>query len=255
MIDGRGLKMRIAHISDLHVSSQYYVPKWGNSMVQWINDQEIDLVIISGDLTMDGHPHEYDLAMELVGSIDPPKLVVPGNHDAKNKGYEVFEEIFGTRKPFFHNDMVAILGLDSSEPDIDEGQIGRHDYRSIREKLDTDKATILVMHHHIVPVPGTGRERNILTDAGDVLKICVENGIDLVLSGHRHLPWVWRIHHTHFVTAGTACTRRLMGRTGPSFNLIRILEDGIEMERIDTRDLGSEHLMKAPLAPRLHSHP
>ena len=46
--------MRIAHISDLHVSSHYYVPKWGENVVDWINGNEIDLVIISGDLTMDG---------------------------------------------------------------------------------------------------------------------------------------------------------------------------------------------------------
>jgi len=243
--------MRIAHISDLHVSSLYYVPEWGEKTAEWINNSDIDLVLITGDLTMDGHAHEFDLAMELVERIEPKKLVVPGNHDAKNKGYEVFEEIFGTRKPFYENDLVAVLGLDSSEPDIDEGQVGRHDYGLIKEKLGTDKATILMLHHHIVPVPGTGRERNILTDAGDVLKICVETGIDLVLSGHRHLPWVWRIQDTHFVTAGTACTRRLKGRTGPSFNLIRIARDGLEMDRIDTRDLSSEHLMKAPIAPKL----
>jgi 3',5'-cyclic AMP phosphodiesterase CpdA len=243
--------MRIAHISDLHVSSHYFVPEWGTRMVDWINSNEIDLVILSGDLTMDGHPHEYDQAMELIDRIRPERLVVPGNHDAKNKGYEVFEEIFGTRKPNFENDRVAVLGLDSSEPDIDDGQIGRHDYPLIKNKLGTDKATILVMHHHVVPVPGTGRERNILADAGDVLQVCVETGVDLVLSGHRHLPWVWRIQHTHFVTAGTACSRRLKGRTGPSFNLLRIVDEGIELTRIDTRDYSSQHLLHAPFAPSL----
>jgi Icc protein len=243
--------MRIAHISDLHVSSHYYVPQWGSNVVEWINKNNIDLVIISGDLTMDGHPHEFDMAMDLINTIEPENLVVPGNHDAKNKGYEVFEQIFGTRKPFFENDKVAILGLDSSEPDIDDGQIGRHDYPNIKSKLGTEKATILVLHHHIVPVPGTGRERNILADAGDVLQVCVETGVDLVLSGHRHLPWVWRIQHTHFVTAGTACSRRLKGRTGPSFNLVEIIDDGIELTRIDSRDHSTKQLMIAPLSPRL----
>jgi 3',5'-cyclic AMP phosphodiesterase CpdA len=242
--------MRIAHISDLHVSSHYYVSRWGANVVDWINQNEIDLVIISGDLTMDGHPHEFDAAMELIDQLEPEKLVVPGNHDAKNKGYEVFEEIFGTRKPYFENESVAVLGLDSSEPDIDDGQIGRHDYPLIREKLGHDKATILVLHHHVVPVPGTGRERNILADAGDVLNVCVEAGVDLVLSGHRHLPWVWRIEHTHFVTAGTACSRRLKGRTGPSFNLLRLVNEGFELTRVDTRDFSTKELLTAPFAPK-----
>jgi 3',5'-cyclic AMP phosphodiesterase CpdA len=239
--------MRIAQISDLHVSSQYYVPEWGDNVIRWINGNQIDLVLVSGDLTMDGHPHEFDMALEFLDAITPPKMVVPGNHDAKNKGYCVFEEIFGKRKPTFENDEVVILGLDSSEPDIDDGQIGRHDYPLIKEQLSSSKISILFLHHHIIPIPGTGRERNILTDAGDVLQACIETGVDLVLSGHRHLPWSWRIDDSYFVTAGTACTRRLKGRTGPSFNLIEVDQGGFSIQEIDSR-----YLSTRPVIPNGH---
>jgi len=235
--------MRIAHISDLHVSSTYHVPEWGENVVNWINANDIDLVLVSGDLTMDGHAHEFDMARELIDRIGPPKMIVPGNHDAKNMGYQVFEEMFTTRKPFFESEEVSILGLDSSEPDIDDGHIGRHDHSLIKEKLSCVGPSILFLHHHIVPIPGTGRERNILTDAGDVLKVCIEAEVDLVLSGHRHLPWSWRINDTYFITAGTACTRRLKGRTGPSFNLITLEASGFSVMRVDSRDLSSQHVI------------
>ncbi len=30
---------------------------------------------------------------------------------------------------------------------------------------------IITFHHHLLPIPQTGRERNILLDAGDLLKV------------------------------------------------------------------------------------
>jgi 3',5'-cyclic AMP phosphodiesterase CpdA len=225
--------MRVAHISDLHVSSKYFVPEWMDTVICGINEGEVDLVIVTGDLTMDGHLHEFELALDHINQIKAETLLVPGNHDAMNGGYEIFEELFGSRKPTFSNECVSIVGMDSSEPDIHDGTIGRHNYSIIRERLMVDKVTILALHHHVIPVPKTGREWNILTDAGDVLALCVDIGLDLVLSGHRHLPWVWELQDTHFVTAGTACTRRLKGRSFPSYNIIDIKDNRIILDQIN----------------------
>ena len=42
--------------------------------------------------------------------------------------------------------------------------------------------SIIALHHHIIPVPKTGRERNVLSDAGDILESIIEGGANLVLS-------------------------------------------------------------------------
>ncbi len=213
-------------------------------MIGSINEGGVDLVIVTGDITMDGHPHEFEEAMKVIDRLEPKKMVVPGNHDAMNQGYEIFEEIFGTRKPSFSNEEVAIVGMDSSEPDIHDGTIGRHNYLTIREKLLVDKVTILALHHHVIPVPRTGREWNILTDAGDVLALCVDIKLDLVLSGHKHLPWTWKLEDTHFVTAGTACTRRLKGRSFPSFNMINIDGDRICLDQVNVQTMESKRIIE-----------
>jgi 3',5'-cyclic AMP phosphodiesterase CpdA len=170
-----------------------------------------------------------------------------------NGGYEIFEELFGTRKPSLSNDFVSVAGMDSSEPDIHDGTIGRHNYPIIREKLMVDKVTILALHHHVIPVPRTGREWNILTDAGDVLALCVDIKLDLVLSGHRHLPWVWELQDTHFVTAGTACTKRLKGRSFPSYNMIDIVGDRITLDQVNVVD-GSKRRMIDKVSNRSKRH-
>lgn len=227
--------MRIAHISDLHLSGKHFVREWGENLIKILNSSNLDLIVITGDLTDDGYMHEYEIAVKFIDRMEAEKLVVPGNHDARNKGYEIFEEVFGKRDKFYENDEIVFLGMDSSEPDLDEGHIGRENYSIIKNKLRGNKIKIFALHHHIIPIPGTGRERNILIDAGDVLKICIENKIDFVLSGHKHLPWIWKLDNTHFITTGTACSNRLKGKSYPSFNIIEISEN-IKIDEINVKN-------------------
>ena len=62
---------------------------------------------------------------------------------------------------------------------------------------------LLMLHHHLLPIPGTGRERNMVYDAGDVLEVLQECGVNLVLSGHKHVPYAWRLESLFVVNAGT----------------------------------------------------
>jgi len=78
------------------------------------------------------------------------------------------------------------------------------------------------VHHHLVPIPGTGRERNIVLDAGDLLLTLVDLDIDVVLSGHKHVPFFWGLNGMLICNSGTAGTRRVRGATPPSWNELRI---------------------------------
>ena len=79
---------------------------------------------------------------------------------------------------------VSILAVDSTEPDLDNGLIGRGRYEWIEEHFGEREAflRIFVLHHHLLPVPGTGRERNIVHDAGDALECLQRADVHLVLS-------------------------------------------------------------------------
>ena len=52
-------------------------------------------------------------------------VVIPGNHDSRNVGYVHFEELFGERNSVLRVGDTTIVAVDSSEPDLDNGQIGR----------------------------------------------------------------------------------------------------------------------------------
>ena len=120
---------------------------------------------------------------------------------------------------------ISVVAIDSSKPDLAEGEVGRERYPWIREQFTTDAdLRIFVLHHHLVPVPGTGRERNTVWDAGDVLALLAEMKVDIVLSGHKHVPHVWLLDHVLLVNSGTVSSYRLRGYTRPSYNVIEVTD-------------------------------
>ena len=238
--------MKIAHISDLHLTGSNFVPEWGENALDILKSIKPELALITGDLTDEGYAHEYDIAKEYVDRIEVKnKIVIPGNHDSRNAGHGIFEELFGTRFPSYEQDRLVILGLDSTEPDIDDGHVGRENYDMIKEKFsEKGMMKVLALHHHLVAIPGTGRERNIAVDAGQVLRLCNELGVDFVLSGHKHLPWVWKIERFYLITAGTATSRRLKGKSYPSFNVMEIEDESVTVREMNVSDKSSREILK-----------
>jgi 3',5'-cyclic AMP phosphodiesterase CpdA len=169
--------------------------------------------------------------------------VIPGNHDAKNVGYLHFCDAFGSGDVPGKGDRVLqlsspgatplsmrIVAMDSSKPDLAEGEIGRERYQWIRDQFaaPADVRTF-VLHHHLVPVPGTGRERNTVWDAGDVLALLSDLHVDLALSGHKHVPHVWLLNGVLIINSGTVSSHRLRGYTRPSYNVIEVTHASVRV--------------------------
>ena len=209
------------------------------------------MIIISGDLTTQGYLTEYNDASTFLDDLKSitETHVIPGNHDARNVGLIHFEKLVGDRK-FIHMDKsggFAILGLDSSEQDINDGQIGidQLDWLKLElDKIPDDMCKIVTFHHHLLPIPQTGRERNILLDSGDLLRVFIDYGVDLVLNGHKHVPNVWMIEKMVTLNSGTATTRKLRGNTYPSYNELLMDDCGIFVNLINTETGYKKELAK-----------
>src|SRR5437764_8366649 len=80
---------RVLQISDTHLSQTkpHFAPNWA-PLRDWILRQNADLVVHTGDLTVDGADHEEDMreGAELMRSLQAPFLAVPGNHDVGEAG-------------------------------------------------------------------------------------------------------------------------------------------------------------------------
>ena len=124
-----------------------------------------------------------------------------------------------------------VVALDSSNADVNEGESDAHYQGRLHcQDLHSHQAlTILINHHHILAVPGTGRDVNNLRDAGDVMAILRELKVDMVLSGHRHVPYVWSISGVRIVHSGTASSMRVRGVMPPSYNVIEFDEEKVNI--------------------------
>lgn len=229
------IPLRIAQISDIHCGEGSFDAKMMASAIERINQMAPDVVCIVGDLTAAGYEWEFEEASGWIAQIEHPKIVVPGNHDSRNVGYIHFEHFFGDRFSRYRQAFppergerlgasgFTIVAVDSSEPDLNDGRVGREHYPWIKKGFDEpEDIKVFIIHHHLVSIPGTGRERNIILDAGDVLAELTQLDIDVVLSGHKHVPYFWGVNGVLICNSSTATTRRVRGRTPPSWNELQI---------------------------------
>jgi len=225
----------IAQISDIHCGDPRFDESLMETGLKEINNLAPDLVVVCGDLTVEGYHEPFEAAKHYIQQIECPQVVtIAGNHDCRNVGYVHFEQMIGPSYKTHTFDFcvycgeqfqekLKVVAVDSNKPDLNEGEIGRDHYRWIREEFTKENVyKIFVLHHHLVSVPGTGRERNIVWDAGDVLAELHETGADMVLCGHKHVPYVWPIAGMLVVNSGTFSSWRTRGFTKPSYNVIEI---------------------------------
>ena len=227
-------RLTICQISDIHCGNSRFIPELLDRTIIEINRLSPRVVVVAGDLTDAGYREEFEQAAEYIDRIECENvMVIPGNHDARNVGYIHFERLFGERQSVIDLDDVVLVGVDSSEPDLNDGQVGREHYEFILNAFSTarDKLKIFVVHHHLIPLPGTGRERNIVYDAGDILERLIDAGVDLVLSGHKHVPHTWRLEDMLIANSGTASTLRVRGNTRPCYNVIEVEDGRVEIFR------------------------
>jgi Icc protein len=225
--------LRLAQISDIHCGESSFDPGVMRGIVERVNEMQPDVVLVVGDLTAKGYQWEFEEAAGWLEQFEPPTLVVPGNHDYRNVGYIHFQKLFGqgfhryragfdpVRAERLQATGFTVVGVDSAEPDVNEGNLGLEHYPWIRERFDEpDDVKVFAIHHHLVSIPGTGRERNIITDAGDVLAELTRLDVDMIVSGHKHVPFFWNVNGVLLSYSGTASTKRVRGLTPPSWNEI-----------------------------------
>lgn len=232
-------KFTIAQISDIHVGDERYEDDFLDVAIYEINDLKPDLLVVAGDLTANGYREEFEAAKIHIDRIKcENKVIIAGNHDCRNVGYVFFEELIGRRYSDFemkttlkNGEKIRIVAVDSNKPDLNDGEIGRDKYLYIKDGFKSkDEFNIFILHHHLVSIPGTGRERNIVWDSGDVLEELSKAKVDLVLNGHKHVPYIWQINGMHIVTSGTVSTRRTRGLAGYSYNIIEITDETINVK-------------------------
>jgi len=220
------LEFRIAHISDIHFGRIAH-PAIVESLVSEINNSQVDLVVLSGDLTQRAFPHQYRDAAQMLASFDAPWIAIPGNHDVF-PWWRTFSRIFDPLRryrrmitsdlsPRFTRDGLAVLGINSAfGKTIKGGRIDGSQREAMRTFFgDQPESTfrVLTVHHHLTALDALG-DHDIAREAEATLDCAADMNVDLVLCGHLHVSHVAHIqarpsgHPLVIASAGTATSSR-----------------------------------------------
>ena len=218
--------MTLAHLSDIHFGRIAY-PEIVDGLVEEVNGGEIDLVVISGDLTQRARPSQFLAARKMIDAFTAPTLVVPGNHDVYawwRPASRIVRPLRRYRKyitddllPTFEQDGVAVLGINSAYGrTVKGGRIGseaRARIGSFFGEQPEGTFNVLVVHHHLMQIQALG-SHDIARKARRTLERAAQAGVDLILCGHLHVSHIEPVeldqwdHRLVIVSAGTATSNR-----------------------------------------------
>jgi 3',5'-cyclic AMP phosphodiesterase CpdA len=236
---------RVAHLSDLHFGR--IDASAAHALIAALTKAQPHLVVISGDLTQRARPREFIEARDFLKAIPSPQLVVPGNHDvplydlidrwlAPLRNYRRY--ITGNLEPFFADDEIAVLGLNSARSNtLKNGRINREQVERGAQKLDACGAGILriVVTHHPFDFPVGNENARVIGRAAMAMAGFSRSRVDMILSGHLHRSDIsdaaarYAGRSVLLVQAGTATSTRRRGEVN-AFNLIRLESSSVSIE-------------------------
>jgi 3',5'-cyclic AMP phosphodiesterase CpdA len=206
---------RLLHVSDLHVGA-HEDPEAGRALARLVERIEPQLVVASGDLANRGRREQLERAAELLRSLGPPVLAVPGNHDLPYtparlfRPWAEFERVWETTEPTASVPGLHVVGLNSARPFRHQGgALSNAQLRGAAERLSTAEPgalRVVVLHHHLIGAPWRAARKRPVSRRDHVLRVLVHAGAELILAGHIHQAAVSERHEFEVVgeEAGTA---------------------------------------------------
>lgn len=226
--------IKLAHISDLHFGREQ--PNVIEAMLQRLNEQQPDFVIISGDVTQRAKHSEFEQVRAFLQALPFPYLIVPGNHDI-SASHLIERFCYPWRKwrsyisddlePSYSQQEFSVVGLNSARRfgfyfDWSRGRINPQQVQdAIFELSNAGPDTLkIVVAHHPFWLPRACLKRQLIGGRDEALNSFSLAGVDLILGGHIHLPFINIVDGVLVSHAGTSVSNRLLKGQPNSFNII-----------------------------------
>lgn len=182
--EGYAQSFKFAHVTDTHIGGATGADDLRRTVNDLNNQEEIDFVILSGDITEFGADAELKLAKQILDSLQLPWYVIPGNHDGNwsENGANTFRTVFGGETFFFRHKGFMFMGTNSGpNMRMSPGQIPRENlvWMDSVFKANPDTETPLIYINHYPQ----DSSLNNWYEAIDRIK---QRNVQLALCGHGH---------------------------------------------------------------------
>jgi len=235
---------RIVQFSDVHFGAENK-PAVAAALA-FCHAEPPDLILITGDITQQGFKGEFEAAAHWIKAMPEPVFVTVGNHDVPY--WSLIDRVFHPWRRFeaatghpahdhqFTGDGFMVRGVTTARGwqarlNWSKGVIDLEQTARAAEALaasDPSHLRVLACHHPLIEMigaPMTGEVKR-----GDrAAHIFAEAGVDLIMTGHVHVPFALPIgvgdHRCYAIGCGTLSVRER--GAAPGFNVVNWDKDDI----------------------------
>lgn len=238
----------LLQVSDPHFGTER--PAVVEALLRLAAARKPQVLLLSGDITQRATRAQFAAARAFVQRLQVPQCVaVPGNHDIPLwqlplrllRPYARYGAAFGADlEPRLETDDLLLLTLNTTRWwRHKDGQLSAAQIDRVARRLALARPgqRRLVMVHHPLVVTRPEDEKNRLHGHAAALRAWGAAGVDLIIGGHIHLPFVMPLAGGGWmVQAGTAVSRRVRAPAGNSVNLIQVEAGAVERATVERWD-------------------
>ena len=229
---------RLVQFSDVHFGCENKAAC--EAAIAYAHETANDLVLITGDVTQKGQKDEFEAAGRWIKAMPDPTFVIVGNHDVPYWNvaarvldpWKAFEDATGhpAHDHQFLSPSMMVRGVVTARgwqarPNWSKGVIDLDQTRKAAQALrqaPVGALRILACHHPLIEMIGTPMTGDVKR-GDEAAAIFAEAGVDLIMTGHVHVPFAVPINLADRCSYAVGCgtlSHRLRADAPPSFNQV-----------------------------------
>lgn len=234
--------MQIVQISDTHFGTEQAPVE--QALIRALEDDPPDTILLTGDVTQRARRYQFDRAKAFFDKLPRHDFIaIPGNHDLPLyhlwrrllMPYQGFQRVFDEVEVTRVTDAYTIIAINSTRrTKHKDGVFSERKIERVAQELENNRHShlrIVAAHHPVAAILPKDHE-NLVANAEEAVRRWSAAGVDLILGGHIHYPFMAPLkgHYPNVDTcawimqAGTALSHRVRNEKPNSFN--RIIVDG-----------------------------
>jgi 3',5'-cyclic AMP phosphodiesterase CpdA len=194
--------IRIAHLSDIHFGGE--IAEAAEAAIEAVAAFAPTLTAVTGDLTLNGLPREFQAARTWLSRLPDARIVTPGNHDTPYWNlvlralvpFDRYRRYIGPAEAArFDAPGLAARSLNSArgaQPRLNwaQGAISVRDLGEIDWGPEPEASLkLFACHHPLIDIEGAPVTGGVHRGARAAAML-IAAGVELVLTGHVHNPFV-----------------------------------------------------------------
>lgn len=175
--------LKFAWLTDTHIGNSSGEDDLRNSINDIIKRNDLNFVILSGDITESGRTKDFLTVKNILSTLDIPFYIIPGNHDTKwsESGGEEFKTVFGDDRFIFNKHGIYFIGLHQGPIlRMADGYFAQEDLRWLKtnlKKINNSNPIIFIAHY---PIDSS------ISNWYEFLEIIKNKNVKAILVGHGH---------------------------------------------------------------------